>query len=97
MPTEVSWAIEAQLGPRAESKFLAEVARGLQPVEHLTLSDIAGCADLVGQYADLRLGFVDASVVAVAERLNITTVATIDHRHFAVVRPRGGSPFHLVP
>ncbi len=95
--TEVSWAIEAKLGPHAESAFLAEVARGVPPVEQLTLADLARCADLVEQYADLPLGFVDASVVAVAERLGVTTIATIDHRHFRVVRPRSGTPFELVP
>lgn len=95
--TEVSWAIEAKLGPPAESRFLAQVARGLPPVDHLTLSDIARCAELVEQYSDLPLGFVDASVVAVAERRGITTIATIDQRHFRVVRPRNGSAFQLVP
>ncbi len=95
--TEVSWAIESKLGPRTESAFLAEVAKGVPAVEHLTLSDLARCAQLVEQYSDLPLGFVDASVVAVAERRGITTIATIDHRHFRVVRPRSGSAFQLVP
>lgn len=91
------------MGHRSETRtarrvgFLAEVARGVPPVEHLTLADIARCAELGEQYADLPLGFVDASVVAIAERLGITTIATIDQRHFRVVRPRSGIPFELVP
>lgn len=95
--TEVSWAIEAKLGAHAESTFLAEVAKGVPPVEQLSLADIARCAELVEQYADFPLGFVDASVIAVAERLSITTIATFDHRHFRVVRQRNGTPFDLVP
>lgn len=95
--TEVSWAIEAKLGPQAEATFLTEVARGAPPIEHLTLADVARCAELVERYADLPLGFVDASVVAISERLDITTIATIDHRHFRVVRPRTGRTFELVP
>jgi predicted nucleic acid-binding protein len=48
-------------------------------------------------YLDLPLGIVDAAVVAVAERLNLTEVATIDHRHFTVVRPRHVEAFTLLP
>lgn len=46
---------------------------------------------------DLPLGFVDASVVAVAERLGERQVATLDRRHFSVVRPRHVKAFRLVP
>ena len=54
-------------------------------------------AELVETYLDLPLGVVDAAVVAVAERLNLTEVATIDHRHFTVVRPRHVQSFTLLP
>ena len=53
--------------------------------------------ELVEIYADLRLGAVDASVVAVAERLGATEVATLDRRHFTVVRPRHTAAFTLLP
>jgi predicted nucleic acid-binding protein len=53
--------------------------------------------ELVVQYADLPLGAVDASVVAIAERLGVTEVATLDRRHFTVVRPRGIGPLLLLP
>jgi hypothetical protein len=43
------------------------------------------------------LGTVDASVVALAERLAASTIATFDHRHFGVVRPRHIPSFTLVP
>jgi uncharacterized protein len=43
-------------------------------------------AELVGAYLDLPLGIVDAAVIAIAERLQLTEIATLDHRHFAVVR-----------
>jgi predicted nucleic acid-binding protein len=54
-------------------------------------------AALVRRYADLPLGAVDASVVAVAERLKITQVATLDRRHFTVVRPEHVPAFELLP
>ena len=54
-------------------------------------------AELVEAYADLRLGTVDASVIALAERLGLTSVATLDRRHFAVVRPIHVEAFTLLP
>ena len=53
--------------------------------------------DLVTTYADLGLGATDASVIAIAERFGITEVATLDHRHFTVVRPRHVDAFALAP
>jgi predicted nucleic acid-binding protein len=54
-------------------------------------------AELIETSADLRLGTVDASVIATAERLGATMVATLDLRHFTVVRPRHVGTFELVP
>lgn len=54
-------------------------------------------ADLVEQYDNLPLGGSDASVVALAERLGVTTVMTLDRRHFSVVRPRHVATFTLLP
>jgi uncharacterized protein len=48
-------------------------------------------------YADLRSELADASVVAVAERLGVTTLLTIDRRHFSVVQPRHADVFSLLP
>ncbi|RCG31862.1 hypothetical protein DQ384_07825 [Sphaerisporangium album] len=52
---------------------------------------------LVEAYAGLLLGAVDASVIAVAERLGITEVATLDRRHFTVVRPWHTTALVLLP
>lgn len=54
-------------------------------------------AELVTEYADLGLGTTDASVIAIAERLGVSEVATLDHRHFTVVRPRHTRAFTLLP
>lgn len=63
----------------------------------LTSADYARTADLVDQYADFPLGTTDAAVVALAERLDVDEIATIDHRHFTVVRPRHVKAFTLLP
>jgi uncharacterized protein len=66
-------------------------------VASLVDADLVRMADLVRQYADLRLGGTDASVVAVAERLKTIDVATIDHKHFTVLQPRHAPAFRLLP
>jgi predicted nucleic acid-binding protein len=63
----------------------------------LDSDDLHRMADLMETYADLRIGMVDAAVIATAERLECRTIATIDHRDFSVVRPRHLSHFELVP
>ena len=60
-------------------------------------SDWGRIAELVWHYRDLRLGTVDASVVTAAERLGVREVATLDRRHFGVVRPRHCATFTLLP
>lgn len=73
---------------------LATSSLTLQPFE---ASDLARISDLVETYADLRLGSVDASVIATAERLGASAIATLDRRHFTVVRPSHVAAFQLVP
>ena len=94
---ETSFLIERHLGPAAEATFLASLAPAGVIVEQLGEDDLARMAELVATYADMPLGAVDASVVTVAERIGATTIATLDHRHFSVVRPRHTSAFTLLP
>jgi predicted nucleic acid-binding protein len=54
-------------------------------------------AELVAQYRDLPLGSVDASVIAAAERRGISDLATLDRRHFSIVRPKHTESFRLWP
>lgn len=95
--TETSWMIESVLGPAAEASFVTAVGLGELAVIDLDRGDYTRCAELIDRYADLGLGLVDASVVAVAERLGITTLATINHRDFRVVRPQHVAAFELIP
>jgi hypothetical protein len=92
---ETGFMIGRILGPAAEAAFLRSLAGGELRVEGLTPADLDRMAELVETYADLPLGTADASVVA--ERLNIGDVATLDHRHFTVVRPRHVAALRLVP
>ena len=97
---ETCYLIDRTLGPIAEAAFLDSLGMGpdytFQLVE-LVDSDLRRMSALVRQYADLRLGGTDASVVAICERLGIVTVATVNLRDFATVRPRHVPWFITVP
>lgn len=94
---ETAWQIERNLGSASEAAFLRLITGEHLRVIDLTLTDWGRCIDLIDTYADLRLGLVDASVIAVAERLGVTTIATLNHRDFAVVRPVHCDAFELIP
>ena len=95
--TETAWRVERNLGPLAEAQFLRLITTGQIEVIALRLADYGRCAELVEAYASLRLGLVDASVVTVAENLNVVTVATLNHRDFTVVRPGHADAFEILP
>jgi uncharacterized protein len=95
--TEVVYLLETRLGPQAEVRFLGDLAAGTFITEAVLAGDWMRIAELVSRYRDLPLGTVDASVVAAAERLRIPTIATLDHRDFAVVRPAHVEAFELLP
>ncbi|WP_440068980.1 type II toxin-antitoxin system VapC family toxin [Streptosporangium sp. OZ121] len=94
---EVCWLLESRVGPAAEADFLQSIVDGELAMEPLTTVDIARMKALVVKYANFPLGAVDAAVIAVAERLGVQEIATIDHRHFAAVQNAQGGHFTLLP
>lgn len=95
--TEVAYLLGDRLGPKVEASFAWSLARGEFSVEPLLPSDWERVAELTEAYADFPLGIVDASVVATAERLGITQLATLDRRHFSAIRPRHVDAFTIFP
>ena len=93
---ELDWLGASRKVPATET-ILAAILSGECSVVDLELDDYERVTELCADYADLPLGFVDASVIAIAERERERTVATLDHRHFSVVRPRHVNPLTLVP
>jgi predicted nucleic acid-binding protein len=94
---EVSYLLQTRIGAAAEEAFVRAVADGEFVIEQLEDEDFPRIADLVHAYRDLPLGVVDASIVAVAERLGTREILTTDRRHFGVVRPRHTKTLALVP
>lgn len=94
---ETAYMLECDAGPAVEAQFLRLFGTGYLELAALEHNDLVPAADLVEQYADFPLGTTDSTIVAVAERLGITTIATLDNRHFSAVRPRHVEAFTLVP
>jgi predicted nucleic acid-binding protein len=92
---EVTYIVGRRLGAAAEAAFLRGL--GELEVEPPAPDDWTRIADLVEQYADFPLGGTDASVIALAERLDTDLVVTLDRRHFGAVRPRHCPAFRLLP
>jgi len=92
---ETTYLIATRLGPLVEARFLRSLTR--MHVEAPTPDDWPRIADLVEEYGDFPLGGVDASIVALAERLNVEIIVTLDDRHFRAIRPRHRKAFHLLP
>ena len=94
---EVGYMLAAWVSAEVEAKFLDAVATEDFEVVNLMSADFARMAELVRCYDDLALGTTDASVIAVAERLDVREIATLDRRHFTAVRPRHIDAFTLLP
>ncbi len=85
--TEVCYLLERQRGSGAEATFLRALANEELSLIPVNPTDLARMAELVTTYADLPLGAVDASVLALAERFDDLDVATLERRHFTILRP----------
>ncbi|WP_410572484.1 type II toxin-antitoxin system VapC family toxin [Amycolatopsis sp. cmx-4-61] len=94
---EIGYMLGTRAGPKAEASFLCDIADGSYIVASMHVDDFVRAAELVEQYADLPLGTADACVLTVAERLGITRIATLDRRHFSIVRLRHAASLTLLP
>ncbi len=94
---EVCYLLRERLSAEAELGFLRSLARQELLLEDLTLKDLDRVLQILEQYQDARFGLVDAAVMAIAERLHIRVVLTLDRRDFGAYRPRHCAAFDLVP
>jgi hypothetical protein len=94
---ELDYWCHTRLTGAAWITFLDDVLEGVYRPESPTILDLDRCKSLQERYADLTLGVVDASIVALTERLHEPKVASLDHRHFATVRPTHVNALTLLP
>lgn len=94
---ELDWLSLGRLGPEPFAEFLADVDNGSIVIADLVRADYVRVRELLRDYRDLNVGFVDAAVMAITERLREPKLATLDHRHFRTIRPRHVDTLELLP
>jgi uncharacterized protein len=94
---EVCYLIASRLGHQAMRLFLGNLAASETQLETLTLTDLERVNQILEEYADSRLDFVDAAIIAIAERLGVTRILTLDRRDFSLIRPRHCDYFEILP
>lgn len=94
---EISYLLQARLGHQVMRYFIKSLDNSPILFEAITMTDVSRIYELLDRYADARLGFVDASIVAIAERLNINRVLTVDQRDFHLIQPLHCDYFEVLP
>lgn len=94
---EVDYWIHQRLHVGVLSALLADIEAGAYLVADLASSGYPRVRELCDRYADADIGFVDAAVFAIVERMNETKLATLDRRHFGLLRPRHRESIELLP
>jgi uncharacterized protein len=94
---EVCYLLNTHLGQEPEKALIAAIIQGELRIEGLKDEDFRRSLRFLETYSDINIGFVDASLVAMAERLKIQRILTTDRRHFSIVRPCHCHAFELLP
>ena len=94
---EVDYWIHQRLHPGVLAALMDDIIAGAYRIEGLVIDDYRRIREVCDRYSDADIGFVEAAVLAIAERLNEPKLATLDHRHFGAVRPRHVEALRLLP
>jgi predicted nucleic acid-binding protein len=94
---ELDYLLATRHGIDAEMAVLDELAGGAWELAQVGLEELVRARSIISTYRDRFVGVADASNVVLAARYGTRTIATLDRRHFSVLRPIDGSAFDLVP
>lgn len=95
--TETFYLLRRDAGIEVAAHFVSTLASDDMLLENPLPPDYQRAAEIIRVFADADLDFVDAIIVAIAERLNITRILTLDQRDFRIIRPRHCQAFELLP
>ncbi len=95
--TEVAYFLAKNRGLEAVAQFSDSLANTKFQLETPSAEDYIRAAEILRKYNDANIDFVDACIVAIAERLNITKILTIDRRHFGIFKPKHCEAFEIFP
>ncbi len=94
---EVAYLLQGKLGHREMRQFISTLDKSPLQFVSITQTDINRVYELLAQYSDAKLDFVDASITALAERLKIHRILTVDQRDFRMIRPQHCDFFEIIP
>ena len=94
---ELAYMVLRELGYPVLINFLQAILRGEIKLSRVTETDLQRTTEILQQYADSRIDFVDCTIAAMAERLGIQRILTVDQRHFQLFRPRHCEYFTILP
>lgn len=94
---ELDYLVARRIGVQAQLAVLQELAGGAYDLPALSAADLQECAAVINKYTDQNIGVKDASIAVLASRFDTTRILTLDHRHFGVIRAKGGANFTLLP
>ena len=97
MLVEIDFWIHERLDPSVLVALLTDIEAGAYAVEDLHPSDYVRVREMCERHADAGIGFVDAAVLAIVERMGESKVASFDHQHFDAVTPRHRAALTLLP
>ena len=95
--TEVAYLFKRFGGERAVVTFLEILEKSRPHLEPVAIADLSRTREIIASYPGARLDFVDATIMALSERMNITKVCTFDRRDFPIFRPRHCVALELLP
>ena len=95
--TETAYFVQRNLGQAALARFVGSLnIMGMSIIDPVE-PDMNRAAEILQAYPDQDIDFVDAMIVAMAERLDVTKILTIDRRHFSIFRPAHCESFEILP
>lgn len=95
--TETAYFLLQNQGVEALARFLESLSVTKFQLENPTAEDYKRAAKIIRKYDDANIDFVDAVIAAIAERLNITKILTVDRRHFGMFKPNHCEAFKIFP
>lgn len=94
---ELAYLVLRDLGYEIWVNFLRSLAARELPLISTDIRDINRAAEIMEQYRDSKIDYVDSVVMAIAERLDITRILTVDRRDFGLFHPRHCDYFEIIP
>jgi predicted nucleic acid-binding protein len=94
---EIAYFLTRDFGNSVMAHFLLQLPKTKYRLIALEPEDLLRTAEILNQYADTRVDFVDAMIAAVAERLQVTRILSLDQRDFRIIRPKHHDYFEILP